>query len=369
MARHTQTSDIRTLIVHSLKNHPKDIVGVITSTYGISRQAANRHLKEMCDEGLLAATGKTRSRQYTLRETVIIDELIPLKGLQEDIPWSQKVSPHLTGLKQNVFRILNYGFTEMLNNAIDHSNSASVGIRVSRTVQFVEMRVIDFGIGIFTKIKDSLGLEDEFQGICHLATGKFTTDPSRHSGEGIFFTSRMFDQFSILSGSIFFAHSKPEEGQPDKDWLVEDRTDTSPQKGTFVRMFLDVSSTTEYDVVFNTFAGENNDYKFSKTHVPVTLLQYGQDNLVSRSQAKRLLTRFDVFEEVLLDFAGIEFVGQGFADEVFRVYQMQHPNVRIVHMNASPSVLGMINHAISNRAMDEAAANSGLHVPVGQFKQ
>ncbi len=37
----------------------------------------------------------------------------------------------------------------------------------------------------------------------------------------------------------------------------------------------------------------NDDYGFTKTVVPVRLTQYGDDKLVSRSQAKRLLARID----------------------------------------------------------------------------
>ena len=38
---------------------------------------------------------------------------------------------------------------------------------------------------------------DKRQALFELSKGKFTTDPSRHSGEGVFFTSRMFDDFEI----------------------------------------------------------------------------------------------------------------------------------------------------------------------------
>ena len=56
------------------------------------------------------------------------------------------------------------------------------------------------------------------------------------------------------------------------------------------------------------------------THIPLRLAEYGEDNLVSRSQAKRVLARVDRFEEVILDYSGIRAVGQAFADEIFRVF-------------------------------------------------
>jgi hypothetical protein len=49
-------------------------------------------------------------------------------------------------------------------------------------------------------------------------------------------------------------------------------------------------------------------------------MQYEGESLMSRSQARRLMNRFDRFSEVVLDFTGVNFIGQGFADEIFRVF-------------------------------------------------
>jgi len=65
---------------------------------------------------------------------------------------------------------------------------------------------------------------------------------------------------------------------------------------------------------------QDNDFGFSKTHIPVFLAAYGEDNLISRSQAKRLLVRFERFKEIILDFENVESIGQAFADEIFRVF-------------------------------------------------
>ncbi len=35
--------------------------------------------------------------------------------------------------------------------------------------------------------------------------------------------------------------------------------------------------------------------------------------------------RFERFQTVVLDFTGVEEIGQDFADEVFRVFQRAHP--------------------------------------------
>ncbi len=106
--------------------------------------------------------------------------------------------------------------------------------------------------------------------------------------------------------------------------------------------------------VFDEFTTDD-DYGFTKTVVPVELMRYGDDNLVSRSQAKRLLTRFDRFKVVVLDFSGVETVGQAFADEVFRVFTNQHPEIEIVTIQASSEVKRMISRA---RALAAGIASS-----------
>ncbi len=114
-------------------------------------------------------------------------------------------------------------------------------------------------------------------------------------------------------------------------------------------MNINLDSITTAKEVFDKFASEDADYAFSKTHVPVKLMQYGTDNLISRSQAKRLLARFDKFHEVILDFSGVESIGQAFADEVFRVFQNSYPATHIVAINANEQVGQMISRAKSHR--------------------
>ena len=45
---------------------------------------------------------------------------------------------------------------------------------------------------------------------CLQVDGKLTTDPHRHTGEGIFFTSRAFDCFEIRSGELRFSRRRPD---------------------------------------------------------------------------------------------------------------------------------------------------------------
>ena len=65
---------------------------------------------------------------------------------------------------------------------------------------------------------------------------------------------------------------------------------------------------------------------------------------VARSQARRICHRLDEFREVILDFANVELMGQGFADELFRVYAAAHPEVLLRPVNMRAQVERMVGH-------------------------
>ncbi|MHB8254030.1 MAG: STAS-like domain-containing protein [Acidiferrobacter sp.] len=166
-------------------------------------------------------------------------------------------------------------------------------------------------MGIFKKIQTALGLLDERHAVLELSMGKLTTDPNHRSGEGIFFCSRMFDAFNILSGGVYFSHTFRET----KDWILEHESTGR----TIVWMELNNHTSRTDKAIFDQYTS-GDDYGFNKTVVPVRLAQYGNEKLISRSQAKRLLARIERFKVVILDFSEVDMIGQAFADEVFRVF-------------------------------------------------
>lgn len=335
-----RASQIRRFIVHAIEQHPTDIAKVTAAKFHITTQATNRHLRKLSDEGIIEAHGNTRGRSYKLTAKTVDLVLVLNEGLvEEHVVWREHVAPLLAGLPKNVIDICNHGFTEILNNAIDHSEGTVINITVAISAASVEFWIVDNGVGIFRKIKQAMNLGREADAVLELVKGKVTTDPSRHTGEGIFFTSRMFDTFSLLSRRLFFAHGV----DMPNDWVVE-RTKEMP--GTSANMTLDVSTERTTTEVFDRFA-KPDEYTFSITHVPVALAQYGEENLVSRSQAKRLVNRFEKFEEVMLDFGNVSTIGQAFADEIFRVFQLAHPNVLLIPMNANSEVMRMVRRARS----------------------
>jgi hypothetical protein len=69
---------------------------------------------------------------------------------------------------------------------------------------------------------------------------------------------------------------------------------------------------------------------------------------VSRSEAKRLLAGLDQFTDVEVDFAGVESVGQGFVDELFRVWPQSHPATTINPTNMNEAVEFMVTRGLPN---------------------
>ena len=331
---------VRQFILANVERHPSNITKITAEHFEITRQAVHKHLRKLVLEGALVGFGGTRDRRYKLAPLAEWKEFYELAAKPtEDAVWRTDVSKLIGKMPENVLDVWHYGFTEMFNNVIDHSEATMVMLKLTKTATTTEMAIHDNGVGIFKKIQTALGLLDERHAVLELAKGKFTTDPKNHSGEGIFFTSRMFDAFQILSGGVYFSH---EFGAPE-DWIMEP---SSFATGTSVWMKLSNHTARSVRKVFAKFtSGEEN--AFNKTIVPVKMAQYGDDKLVSRSQAKRLLARVEKFKVVIFDFTDVESIGQAFADEVFRVFARQHPEIELSAIKTNAAVREMVDRAVS----------------------
>lgn len=339
---------IRNFIIQSVAQHPRDLAAVVSKKFQISRQASNRHIMLLVQEGCLTEQGQTKNRVYRLAANTVKNwsyQIVP--GLAEDVVWREDLRPAIGDASQNVIQIWNYGFTEMFNNAMDHSGGTTITVRMDRNPATTTVTIADNGVGIFRKIQSEMGLLDERHAVLELAKGKLTTDPARHTGQGIFFSSRMFDRFFIISGGVSFSHNF--EGP--EDYIFEQEN----TEGTVVIMRLQNHTARTMKRIFDQFSSTDGDYAFTKTVVPVTLARYKDELMVSRSQAKRLLARVELFKIVIFDFKGVPSVGQAFADEIFRVFPKDHPQVTLMDMNANSDVARTISAA---RAGDEAQGGS-----------
>jgi anti-sigma regulatory factor (Ser/Thr protein kinase)/uncharacterized protein (DUF1330 family) len=269
-----------------------------------------------------------------------VSSLYALQGLEEHLAWERDFKPYFS-LAQNIQSIVSHGFTEMVNNAIDHSAGKSVFAWGSQDEDRFILIISDDGVGIFAKIAAAFQLPDMRLALFELSKGKLTTDPSKHTGEGVFFTSRMFDSFEIKANGLQFSH----RNDLPKDWLHEVKG-TFPE-GTTVFMEIALKCDRKTSDIYEQFTNAPEDFDFSKTVVPMRLAKFGDEQLVSRSQAKRLIARFDRFRTVILDFDDVQEIGQAFADELFRVYANDHPDVELLPDNMTPQVERMWLRAIS----------------------
>jgi len=237
-------------------------------------------------------------------------------------------------LPQTAQNILHYALTELVNNVIDHSAAPEVVVEVALEANTVVMMVKDEGVGIFNHIRECLALQSELDALQELSKGKTTTMPDKHTGEGVFFTSKVSSRFEIRSGGL--------------RWVVDNRLDDMaigmlepPVKGTTIHLEVDPAEVRDLTEVF---AEYTEDFQFTKTRTVIKLFAFGTE-FVSRSQAKRLVHGLERFREVVLDFKGVNLVGQGFADEVFRVWAHQHPEVELVPIEMNDAVAFMIERS------------------------
>lgn len=322
--------EIRQFILERVDQHPHDIAQLTAKQFGVTRQAVSLHLQRLLTDSDLVRKGKTRGTRFFLAPKKTWQKSYPRQQSESDV-WENDVLPQISDLPENTLDIWRYCFTEMFNNAVDHSSGTRITVQLKRTAVNTELTIIDNGVGIFKKIQRAMKFSDERYSVLELAKGKFTTDPERHTGEGIFFTSKMLDGFDISSGGVYFTSISPLK---------------SP-KGTAVWMKLQSTTDRSRKEVFDEYASPERDYAFDKTVVPVKMAEHSPNDLISRSQAKRLLLRMDRFRRVVLDFQSVNQIGQAFADEIFRVFARSHPGVDVQFVNASDEVIRMIKRARS----------------------
>lgn len=333
-----KNTKIKDFIYEKLPNHPADIVSILSKEFGFSRQRAHFYIKKEINEDKVIKVGRTNSTKYFLIGGNKIEFSCKIKlNLAEDKIWSLYVKPMIKNYSDNIKEIIAYGFTEMYNNAIDHSEGTSIYSSVEIIDSKIEIIIIDNGVGIFKKIQEALKLNSIRESILHLSKGKFTTDPSKHTGEGIFFTSRIFDKFSILSSDLYYCFAN-------EDWFLSNEKNENFGKGTLIKMVLSISSKKTPKEVMDKYT--NEDIGFDKTIVAVALSSDPNDPHVSRSQAKRLMMGLDKFKTIVLNFKNVNSVGQAFVDEVFRVFKNEHPSITITYYNANDEVEAMIKRGL-----------------------
>lgn len=336
--------DIKSFILKEINKKREVKVADIVKAMGFSRAYINRFFQELKKEGKIVLVGKANQAHYIKaksakqkkRKILNVRRILKNINLLEDrvLDEIKRESGIFENLPKNVVGIVDYAFTEMLNNAIEHSRSKKILVTIGRNNMIV-FEVIDFGIGIFKNIMRKKKLKNEMEAIQDLLKGKQTTAPKEHTGEGIFFTSKAADRL-IIQGSakkLIFDNNL-------NDVFIKD---SRIIKGTRVVFEINKNSKKDLWKIFKDYSGKT--FKFEKTKIKVNL--YAMDNVfISRSQARRILSGLDNFKEIILDFKGVETIGQSFTDEVFRVWKSHHPQSKIIYRNANENILFMIKRSL-----------------------
>ena len=304
------------------------------------RTAVSRELRKMIFAGDVISERRGKNILYSLGASgIIVDTDLELISSHEDLVWADLVQNEQLrkNASENAIGAVQFAFTEMLNNAIDHSRSDRGHILLKIANGKIKFVVRDYGVGVFRQVCRRKSLEDEIEAVQTIMKGKTTTMPSVHSGEGIFWVSKLAERLTISSYDYRLI----------VDNLVQDYTIEKLDeevKGTEVEFEMDACAQLSLEDFFGKYIGEKEYVELDMTVVQLGLYREGS-MWISRSQAKRVLNGLEKYQRVVFDFAGIKMVGQGFCDEIFRVFEIAHPEIKMEATNMCPSVEMMVTRA------------------------
>lgn len=302
--------------------------------YGVSKSTVYNYLTTLQDAGEVERVGGSMPYRVTYRTTRITVD--PTKERSEDRLYTREIAPLLEDLPARVQKVWRYAVTAMLNNALEHSRASAIICVVSRNRLNTIVGVLDNGTGIFRRIQQDVRERTgealtTAEAAAMLYTGKYTGAPESHSGEGIFFVSRLMDHFAIRSELQLFTANGEEEEEL-----------TERFRGTAVQMALANDAEVDLGTVMSKYVDPVRG--FVHTEIPVYRF-FGREAPVSRSEARRLAAVIGAFEEVELDFADVEEIGHDFAHELFTVQAAKLPALRLSVTNAAPGVENALRRA------------------------
>src|SRR5579864_9038705 len=133
---------IRQFILQHIESNPNNVSKLAMNNFQLSRQAVNSHLRRLIKDGSLLEKGNTKARTYRLAPILEWQHTYPIvDGPAEDVVWRDDVEGVIGKLPENAKHIWNYGFTEMFNNARDHSGGATIFVAIKKTAVSTEMLI------------------------------------------------------------------------------------------------------------------------------------------------------------------------------------------------------------------------------------
>ena len=315
--------------------HPDRLDAELAARTGQSLRSARSTLTRLVELNWLAREGSARRPRWRpglLRQVV---QRYELRGLEEDLPWALDFAPFFD-LPTGLNRLVQHTFCELLNNAIDHSGGSHVTVSLRQTASQVQLLVCDNGLGLFGRIAQDFAIADPGLAMLELSKGKLTSQPQRHSGEGLFFASRLADVFDLHANAVAFQRRAWDE----RGWRPQPRALKETGTSVYAAFALDTPRTLES--VRQPYSADGRGLDFARTVVPLHLIASEQVGLESRAQARRVHARLAAFARAELDFAGVPTIGQAFADELFRVAAPTRPQLELVPVNMTSAVAAMV---------------------------
>lgn len=321
-------------ITRAAIEHGDDLAAEVARRLDIGTRRAAVMLRQLAERGWLSVQRQGRRQVHrpgTLRQVV---QTYTLAGLEEDLPWRRDFRPCFE-LSRHVTQLMGQAFTELLNNAAEHSGGTQVSVSLRQTPQQLQLLVADDGVGLFQHLRETVAIDDPMLALLELSKGRLTSQPLHHCGHGLFLSARLADVFHVQANG--------------ESWMTRDGDGSGWQRqrlgparpGTTIYLSVACDTLRTLDAVLNDWRADAEAADFSRTAVPLRLLAGadGQAMLHSRADARRVTHRLTAFALAELDFEGIEAIGPAFADELLRVWGSSHPEVQLKLSNAAPGVL------------------------------
>ena len=267
-----------------------------------ARPYVSKMLRQLLEERRVKCIRIGRYVYYELDTAeVLIDEDVILSGLDDELYWSRLNDDggFFSEMSEQAKNAIYFGFTEMLNNAVDHSKSGAGYVKIWHDDGKVRFIVRDRGIGVFRNVMVRKGFDNVMTAIQNLLKGKLTTMPAFHSGEGIFWTSKIADKFVLSS----YDYRLTVDGKLD-DYMVEKIGEEEMVLGTMVYFEISEDTTKSLSELFREYSFDKKSASLDETVIPVKLYEEGEV-WISRSQAKKVLAGLEKFKRVVFDFKGI----------------------------------------------------------------
>lgn len=320
----------------------------------VTRPVVVRHLNALIKEDRAVREGEGRRTRYRAAGAVPVPPKLnlasfvrryPRVGLSETTVWHElvRLNPELANLSNASLELFRYAFTELLNNAVEHSAGTDVEVQFSQSGDVLSFEIIDNGVGLFSHLRQRLGLDSTDEAAKRLSQGKLPPMPDARTGSGkgvgIFFCAHAARRFEVESNGYRF--------------LVDNQTGNAaaasapPRAGTRVRFDGELSPRQTLSNLLGPPRppGSPDPRRPPAPPHPARVVVTLGTRFISRTEAQKLLNRLARYQTVVLDFKEVREIGPGFADEVFRVWPHHHPGVTLQPINMSPGVSVVVDHA------------------------